>query len=405
MTASRVLQSLLLIGLLSGSAFAFDAESEAWAAALALEQKAAVELGQVNLYAQARAAFEAFAQAYPKSVHLEQARVEAAFSAAMDLKVKSKPAEATAAFDAFAKDHPTSRHARHAVVESGVNWFIIGKSKQVFRQNTPEAIRAFDTALERFGQIAGGDAADPSTARAQFMRGSTHFLMGDLDASEKDFGVVIDKFPNDKAYYGKSLERRAAARRGLLKPELALADLQRYQRELGARGEENETVKRYLGYTLMFEKPAPPLDVESWIQGEPTTLEALRGDVVVVYCFATWCPTCAREKDHILDVVARFEPKGVKFIGVITHSQGTTVETARPFLAANRYNFPVLMDRGTTVAKYLSTKIPDVILIDRAGRVRWHDNPANLQDSILNALITEDVTAPGTTSTPVAKPR
>jgi hypothetical protein len=39
---------------------------------------------------------------------------------------------------------------------------------------------------------------------------------------------------------------------------------------------------------------------------------------------------------------------------------------------------------------YQASKIPEMVLIDRAGNVRWHDHPGNLQDSTLEMLITED---------------
>jgi hypothetical protein len=94
---------------------------------------------------------------------------------------------------------------------------------------------------------------------------------------------------------------------------------------------------------------------------------------------------------------------GVKFIGVITHSQGTTADLARPFLAANNYNFPVMMDQGKTVGTYISAKIPDMVIIDRAGRVRWHDHPSNFQDSTMETLLVEDPAATSTTA-PAAKP-
>jgi thiol-disulfide isomerase/thioredoxin len=330
--------------------------------------------------------------------------MEIDWSSALDLKLKSKSEEAATALEAFAKNYPKSEHASDALVEAGVNWFVIGKAKQALHQNTPEALQAFDRALAHFSRVAAAhdDAAAP---RAQFMRGSTHLVMGKLDLAEQEFGVVVDQFKADKKYYGKALERRAAARRNQLKTDLALADLKRYQSDVGDKGDEAEVVKRFLGYTLMFGKPAPALDVESWIQGEPTTLAKMRGDIVAVYFFATWCPVCAKEKDHVLDVVARYEPMGVKFVGVITHAQGTSAETAKPFLATNKYNFPVIMDRGATVGAFQSGKIPDLVLIDRAGNVRWHDNPANFNDSTLESLLTEDPSAAGTsTSTQAAKP-
>jgi TolA-binding protein/peroxiredoxin len=394
MMASSLLCSLLFASLVAAPARAVDAESDAWTAAMALEQTAAANLGQPIKFGEARVAFEAFAKAYPSSARVKEAESEAAWCAAMQLKGTSKYTESAAAFDAFAKNYPTSPHFSDAFVEGGVAWYALARSKQTLHRNTPDSMRDFNTALQKFDKIAVDKPADPSAGRAQFMRGSTHILMGDLKSAESDFGTVIEKYKDDKKYYGKALERRSAVRRHLLQTDSARSDLQRYQKEVGDGGEEAEIVKRYFGYTQMFGKPAPPLDAESWIQGDPTTLEKLRGDVVVLYFFATWCPNCAKEKDHVLDVVARYEPMGVKFIGVITHSQGTTAETARPFLASNAYNFPVIMDRGTTVGAYQSSKIPDMVLIDRSGKVRWHDNPANFLESTLETLLVEDVAAP-----------
>jgi TolA-binding protein/peroxiredoxin len=412
MTSNRILCCALLAGVLvlpartlvaegdaPSAARALDAEGDAWTAALTLEQQAAANLAQITKFAEARAAFDAFAKAYPASAHHSDALAESAWCAAMDLKVKSRYVESAAAFDAYAKSFPASPHANESLVESGVAFFALGKSKQALQRNTPESVRDFNAAIERFDKIAREHAGDDAAGRANYMRGATHLILGDLESAEKDFTTVIDKYSGDKKYFGKALERRAGTRRHLLKTSLSLADLQRYQKEVGRGGadaelnRDAELVARYLSYTMMFEKPAPPLDIESWVQGDPTTLEQLRGEVVVLYFFATWCPNCAKEKDHALDVVARYEPMGVKFVGVITHSQGTTAELARPFLAANKYNFPVLMDRGSTVGTYLSAKIPDMVIIDRAGRIRWHDHPSNLQDSTLDTLIGEDVAA------------
>jgi hypothetical protein len=55
-----------------------------------------------------------------------------------------------------------------------------------------------------------------------------------------------------------------------------------------------------------------------------------------------------------------------------------------------------MFDKGRTTPSYLGAKLPDLVLIDRLGRVRWHDNPANLADETIETLLTEDpAAAPG----------
>jgi len=323
-----------------------------------------------------------------------------AWTAAMALKAKADYAASAAAFEAIVNNYPKSPRLQEACVEAGVGWYAVGKAKQALHRNTPASTEALHNALKWFDKVALEHPDDPSAARAQYMRGCTHMVLGDLATSEKDFTVAIDKYPGDKKYYGKSLERRAAARRHLLKHALALEDMQRYQREVGATGEDAQYVQRFYGFTMMCGKPAPALDVETWVQGEPMALSRLRGEVVVLYFFATWCSNCAKERPYFLDLVSRYEPMGVKFIGVITRAEGTTVDIARPALAAQKYTIPVMMDAGTTVGMYQASKIPEMVLIDRLGNVRWHDHPANLQDSTLEALITEDPAATAPASAP-----
>jgi peroxiredoxin len=313
-----------------------------------------------------------------------------AWTAAMALKAKADYAASAAAFEAIVNTYPKSARVQEACVEAGVGWYAVGKAKQVLHRNTPASTEALKSALKWFDKVALEHPDDPSAARAQYMRGCTHMVLGDLATSEKDFTLAIDKYPNDAKYYGKCLERRAAARRHLLKSALSLEDLQRYQRELGAKGEDASQVQRFYGFTTMCGKPAPALDIETWVQGEPMALSRLHGQVVVLYFFATWCSNCAREREYFLDLVSRYEPMGVTFIGVITHAENTTVAVARPALAAQKYGIPVMMDAGTTAAMYQASKIPEMVLIDRAGNVRWHDHPGNLQDSTLEMLITED---------------
>src|SRR4029079_7272337 len=106
-----------------------------------------------------------------------------------------------------------------------------------------------------------------------------------------------------------------------------------------------------------------------------------------LYFYASWCPTCARELPAVLDVQRRFDAQGVRFVGIVNHGNGQTVEQVEKHMADNKIPFPILMDAGETTKAYGATNIPFLVLVDREGKVRWRDTPANLNDRTLEKLI------------------
>ncbi len=311
------------------------------------------------------------------------------FDAAAALKKKAAYADAAAAFEAWAAVHPNEPRTGEALNEAGVCWYSVGRTLLKNLRNTPQSQAMFQKALATFDKVLQLGAKDQG-GRAQYMRGWIKFTMDDPEAALSEFNLVSEKWKDDAKYVPKALERSAMMRRTLLQTSNAIADLQRYIK-VYPQGDDIDTVKRYLLYCSEFEKPAPPLRAEAWIQGEPTTLAGLRGDVVMLYFFATWCPHCEEIRPAMIDVFDHYGPIGVHVIGVVDHSQGQTVESVKAILPVKGYQFPVLMDgTGKMFTEYHGTKIPDVILIDRAGRIRWHDNANNLHDSSIERLLLED---------------
>jgi outer membrane protein assembly factor BamD (BamD/ComL family)/peroxiredoxin len=326
---------------------------------------------------------------------------KAAFDAAFALKKQQKPAQAAVAFEEIARKYPQSPRIGEALIEAGVGWFGVGRDKLVLNRATEESDQAFAKAMKIFMDLVHDRPTDPSAGRAQYMIGSTHFFLGDLAAAEADYGAVITKFPNDSKYAPKSLERRSAMRRHLLENDLALADLQLYVKD-HPKGEDLEGVQKYLQFASLFDKPAPALRVEAWVQGGPVDLEKQKGQVVGIYFFAKWCEKCEKQRTFVLDLERRYAKAGLVLVGVVNHSQKQTVESVKPWLVENDIHFPVLMDANqATAGSFHESTIPDLVLIDKAGKVRWHDNPSQLWDFTLEALLAEDPSAPA----PPAKPK
>jgi peroxiredoxin len=117
----------------------------------------------------------------------------------------------------------------------------------------------------------------------------------------------------------------------------------------------------------------------------PVSLADLRGKVVMVHFWATWCPPCVEELPTLdrLHNSALGKDFEMLAVGVDEEGAGSVV----PFIRKNRLNLPVLFDPGGSVAKVYGTyKLPETYILDRAGVVRykaigprdWND-PANIQ--------------------------
>lgn len=336
-------------------------------------------------------------------------RDEAAeWKAAMDLKLANKGLQAHELFARFREHFPASKRVNEALVEMGVCWMIVARDKQVWHRNRPECAQHWRDAIAEFERVAKAQPDDPFAARAQYCIGLVHIQLGDLDAARAAFTAVIEKYPGDKLYRSKSIERRSAVARHRLDTAAAQPDIDTFLREVDKDAAEYKEayalVQRFANYAKAMDKPAPALQPEVWASKDSTSLAALRGECVALYFFAPWCHNCLKEAEFIHEMSERWGPLGLHFVGVTDFStapQGsaagtnpndanetrTTIGTVQAYLAQHAFTFPVMMDRGATAQKYQARKYPEIVLVDREGRVRWHDHPSNLLDTTIERLL------------------
>jgi len=102
------------------------------------------------------------------------------------------------------------------------------------------------------------------------------------------------------------------------------------------------------------------------LDGKVYNLDALRGHVVLLNFWATWCPPCRKEMPDMQKLYERFEKKGFIVLAVSDEKR----ETVEGFLAKQSYTFPILLDphRKTNTAFYVEG-IPKSFLFDRQGRL------------------------------------
>jgi peroxiredoxin len=102
------------------------------------------------------------------------------------------------------------------------------------------------------------------------------------------------------------------------------------------------------------------------LDGKTYSLAALRGSVVLLNFWATWCPPCRKEMPDMQKLYERFRSKGLVVLGV-SDEERATVEK---YLAEQKYTFPILLDPDRKVnAAFDVDGIPKTFIFDRQGQL------------------------------------
>ena len=120
---------------------------------------------------------------------------------------------------------------------------------------------------------------------------------------------------------------------------------------------------------LMQGDKAPDFTVEM-VNGEQIKLSSLKGKVVLINFWATWCGYCKMEMP---DFNEKYQEYGedVHFLMVnVTDGNQETVETASAFVAQEGYSFPVYYDTDVDAASvYGVSAVPVTYFIDASGNL------------------------------------
>jgi len=103
------------------------------------------------------------------------------------------------------------------------------------------------------------------------------------------------------------------------------------------------------------------------LQGQPTTLAALRGKVIFLNLWATWCPPCVAEMPGIQRLAEQLhDAPNVAFV-VLSLDQNP--DKARRFVARRGFTMPIYTLNGSLPAAFDTESIPTTFLISPAGEI------------------------------------
>lgn len=133
---------------------------------------------------------------------------------------------------------------------------------------------------------------------------------------------------------------------------------------------------------LQLGAAAPPIAAERLSGQDGVSLEDLRGRVVVLDFWATWCGPCRAIMPDLDAMHRRHHPRGLTVLGVAREPEGRI----RAHLSEHPVGYTVARDVGGTLSRYGVRALPMLVVIDRGGQVR--DVVVGTDDASLRRLDT-----------------
>lgn len=133
-----------------------------------------------------------------------------------------------------------------------------------------------------------------------------------------------------------------------------------------------------LGLLILFARPdyrqgepslagRPAHDFAFELAGKPAHLSDLRGKLIVLNFWATWCPPCVEEAPVLNQLQAEIAPKGGTVLGISVDEDAAAYDQ---FLQSHGISFPTFRDPSKKIADaYGSSMYPETYIIDRDGRI------------------------------------
>jgi cytochrome c biogenesis protein CcmG/thiol:disulfide interchange protein DsbE len=135
--------------------------------------------------------------------------------------------------------------------------------------------------------------------------------------------------------------------------------------------------------TVAQDRPAPQFDLPLLSGSRRLALHSLRGNVVVLNFWASWCNVCHQDAPVLRRLAGAYRHSDVTFVGV---DHGDVSSAARAFVRRNDLTYPTVVDPGDLLRRYGGIGLPMTYVIDRAGRIRYQTTGSIDSDQLRRAI-------------------
>jgi thiol-disulfide isomerase/thioredoxin len=154
-------------------------------------------------------------------------------------------------------------------------------------------------------------------------------------------------------------------------------------------------LRDYQSRLKLLGQPAPEISVKEWIRGDPTTLADLRGQVVLLEFWATWCKPCEQMFPKLKRLAEEYGQRGLNVIALTRHylayrgtpeAQAEELALMRKMADDHALSFRVgASEDEQTQDLYGAAGVPTMAIIDRTGIVRhFYDGDEERLEQVLD---------------------
>ena len=284
-------------------------------------------------------------------------------------------------FQKFLQDYPQSPNrweARMAVMQ-------VGNSMAMLENREPD----MNGQAEELRSIAD-DAAAPENVRADaglvlLQLASLEFDRNRSEEAARSLSAAIKKFsdthPDDARM--PALRMTEAQALEAYEPERA----RELYTEVAANDDPELSSAAKAGLELM-DMRAKPLELSfTAVDGRKVDLAELRGKVVLVDFWATWCPPCVEDVPGLVETYEKFKDKGFEIVVISLDSDKGALEK---FTTENKMTWPQFFDGqgwdNELAKRYKIQSVPTMWLLDREGKLVDPSPRARLDEAVEAAL-------------------